>query len=214
MSLPARLWRERWRLWAPALAFFLVNLGVLSVYRLRYAGDVAILDQRLARTNAQLATLSGERGELEGARGRALATRAAITELYRDRFSTEKERLTKMIAEVKALAARAGLVPSAISYPAEGLADYGLVKKSVVFGVEGTYAELRQLINLLELSSSFLTLEAVSLGSAGPQGALRINLHISTYFARDGLTAPRAVASPAPSTPQPAAPRPPEDIGP
>jgi len=215
----SRLWRERWRLWAPALAFFLLNLGVLAVYRVRYAGDVALLDDRLARTSTQLAALAGERRELEAGRERALTTRAAITELYRDRFATEKERLTKMIAEVKALAARAGLVPSAISYPVESLADYGLVKKSVVFGVEGTYRELRQLINLLELSSSFLTLEGVSLGAAGPQGSLRINLRISTFFSQGSAAAPYGAppgtagvaVSPAPAS---AAPRPPEDIGP
>jgi hypothetical protein len=216
MTRSWRLWRERWRLWVPALVFFLLNLGVFTVYRVRYAGDVQILDERLARVEGQLAALDTERRELEAARERAFATRAAIDELYRDRFATEKERLTKMIAEVKALAGRAGLVPSAISYPVEGLADYGLVKKSVVFGVEGTYAELRQLINLLELSSSFLTLEGVSLGAAGPQGSLRINLTISTYFSRngDGAAATAAAAPAAPPPPAAPAARLPEDSGP
>src|SRR5262249_7156107 len=40
-------------------------------------------------------------------------------------------------------------------------------KRSFVFEVDGTYLDLRKFINLLELSDSFLTLEAVSLSERG-----------------------------------------------
>ena len=72
-----------------------------------------------------------------------------------------------MTAEVKDLAKRAGLAPRSITYPEEQIQQYGLIKRSFIFSVEGTYADLRTFINLLELSDSFLTLEDASLAEEG-----------------------------------------------
>jgi hypothetical protein len=77
-------------------------------------------------------------------------------------------------------------VPQAISYPDETIEDYGLRKRSFQFGVEGTYGDLRKLINLLELSDSFLTLESVQLSGSGTGNRLRIDLSLSTLFATSG----------------------------
>jgi hypothetical protein len=112
-------------------------------------------------------------------------TRQAVASFYQDRLSTESARLTRIIAEVKELASRAGLSPSQITYPSEPLEDYGLRRRGFVFQVDGTYADLRKLVNLLELSDSFLTLEKVDLSGADG-GRLRIQLRLSTLFAADG----------------------------
>lgn len=185
---------ERWQLWLPALLFLLANVGVFSVYRLAYAGRIQALDDRVRVLDGERAKAESRRRELEAARAAAARSQADIETLYRDRFSTERQRLTRMIAEVKGLAQKAGLDPNRISYPVEEIEDYGLVKKSVVFTVGGTYPQLRQLINFLELSSSFLTLEGVRLsGDSQQPGQLRIDLNISTLFAAD----PEAEAAPA-----------------
>ena len=185
---------ERWQLWLPALLFLLANVGVFSVYRLAYAGRIQALDDRVRVLDGERAKAESRRRELEAARAAAARSQADIETLYRDRFSTERQRLTRMIAEVKGLAQKAGLDPNRISYPVEEIEDYGLVKKSVVFTVGGTYPQLRQLINFLELSSSFLTLEGVRLsGDSQQPGQLRIDLNISTLFAAD----PAAEAAPA-----------------
>jgi len=86
------------------------------------------------------------------------------------------------IAEVKDLAARSGLEIRAISYPQQSLTDYGLVRRSFVFGVEGSYGALRQLVYLLELTPSFLTLESIRVGEVGTGGQLRAELSLSTLF--------------------------------
>jgi chorismate mutase len=186
---------ERWQLWLPALLFLLANVGVFSVYRLAYAGRIQALDDRVRVLDGERAKAESRRQELEAARAAAARSQSDIETLYRDRFSTERQRLTRMIAEVKGLAQKAGLDPNRISYPVEEIEAYGLVKKSVVFTVGGTYPQLRQLINFLELSSSFLTLEGVRLsGDSQQPGQLRIDLNISTLFAAD----PQAGATTAP----------------
>lgn len=191
----SEIWRLRIWVWLPALLFFLANAVAFSIYRFGYADQVKSLEADLGEVQQQLQPLSLRRRELEGRLLRARTAATAVQQLYADRFSTRSRRLTAVTAEVKALARKAGLNPRSLSYPEQAIEDFGLVKRSFVFSVEGTYVELRQFLNLLELTDSFLTLEAVTLaeesGDQGPE--LRINLAISTLFAQE--TGPEEVGS-------------------
>ena len=85
---------------------------------------------------------------------------------------------------MKTLAKEAGLVPRSLSYPEEQIEDYGLIKQSFVFSVQGSYAALRKLIHLIETSRSFITLEEVTLTGNAEGPELRIDLTLSTLFAK------------------------------
>lgn len=181
------MWRRRAWIWAPALLFFVANLVSFSAYRLVYVDRVDLLEQRIEAEQERLADLGERARRLEDALERAVRTREEVERLYREGFSTERRRLTTIIDEVKRLASRAGLVPDAITYPEEQIQDFGLVRKSFVFSVEGSYVDLRKLINFLELSESFLTLEEIGLSEADARrGRLRINLRLSTHFVAEG----------------------------
>ena len=130
--------------------------------------ELTALTARRQRAEAQLADIGD--------------TRRAVDELYSERLSTESARLTRIITEVKDLASRSGLAPRQISYPTQPIEDYGLRQRSFVFQVDGSYADLRKFINLLELSDSFLTLEQVGLSDSSG-GQLSIQLRLSTLFA-------------------------------
>lgn len=182
----AELWRGRLRAWLPALIFFVVAASALGVYRLRFAGEAEVSEQSVERARRALAELTEDRERLATDIERIRANREMLETFYGDRLATESERLTRLIAEVKELARRSGLVPLVIQYPDQPIEDFGLRRRAFVFGVEGTYADLRELLNLLEISESFLTLEEVSLveGSGG-SGRLRISLRLSTLFAAE-----------------------------
>lgn len=201
----ADLWRRRAVLWAPALAFFLLAAGALGLYRARYAGEAELSERALQRSRGALAGLTAQRRSLERDLERIRANREALVAFYDDRLATESERLTRAIAEVKDLAQRCGLRPGSIGYPDERLEGFGLRQRAFVFGVEGTYNDLRRLINLLELSESFLTLEQVSLVEGGGGGRLRIDLRLSTLFAAEDAEpldgGPPTPVAAAPATP-------------
>ena len=181
------IWRQRLWVWLPALLFFLANAGAFSVYRLGYAGQVQSLEEDVQEQERELAKLQAERRQKEGLIGRARLNEQRVRQLYDQRFSTRSRRLTSVTDEIKRLAAQAGLSPNQITFPEEVIEQYGLVKRSYVFTVEGTYFELRRFINLLELSDSFLILEGVDLSESSRESEpeLRINLQISTLFNRD-----------------------------
>ena len=203
MRSPGEIWRQRLWVWVPALVFFLANATAYTVYRFGFADRVASLRQDLKDEKQKLDPLSARKKKLEGLLALSARNEVEIRRLYAETFATRKQRLTEITAEVKTLARKAGLDPRSLSYPETKIQRYGLIKRSFIFQVEGSYLELRKLINLLELSDSFLTLEEVTLseGNAGkparpgrggmapvpedPGAELRINLTLSTLFAKD-----------------------------
>ena len=176
------LWRRGLGCWGPALAVLAVSVGLFVLYQSRFAGRVEFSAQALSRGRQELTRLRADHRRIDGELVLVRSNRQRLEEFYA-RLATESQRLTKVIAEVKELARCSGLDPQAISYPEQALEGSGLRKRSFVFGVEGTYPNLRKLVNLFELSDSFLTLEQVVLASGGDRGAqLRIELRLSTLF--------------------------------
>lgn len=175
-----RLWY-----WVPPVVFLLLNLGAFVIYQAVYADEAAVSRARLERSEEELTRLRARRAAHEDQLQRIVDSRQRVRELYQEDFASEAERLTQILRTVRQLARDASLEPKATSYPKEELEDYGLTKRSVTFGVQGTYFNLRKLINSLELSEHFLTLEDVGLGESGgrSEGQLAIDLKLSTLFA-------------------------------
>jgi len=191
MTVGENVWRARVRWWVPALIFLVANVVLLSAYRLVLAGQSQLRSSRIERTQTDLIHATAERKELERKLEAARSSRDAIESFYDDRLASENVRLTRILAEVRELATRAGLAPTAIKYGKQEIDDHGLLRRSIEFSVEGSYVEFRRFVNMLELSSSFLLLERVGLRGSDDDaaGQLRIALVVSTLFA-----SPEAVA--------------------
>ncbi|MXW00038.1 MAG: hypothetical protein F4X59_15815 [Holophagales bacterium] len=177
-----RGWRLRIWFWVGA-GLCVFNAALLSTYRGVYAGRFQALEDEIAQVQNLRTRATQEVARREGQVTTVEATRSQVRTLYRDGFATERERLTDLIGEVKELADRSGFGPSSISYPEATLEQYGLVEKSIVFTVEGNYSQLRGLVNLLEVTDTFVALESISLSEATPN--LRIDLRLSTLFSGD-----------------------------
>ncbi|MFL6237738.1 MAG: hypothetical protein ACJ76N_31770 [Thermoanaerobaculia bacterium] len=204
MKAPGEIWRQRLWIWVPALLFFLVNAGAFAVYKLGYAGRIESLDDRLKELAQQHKELTDKSQQAATMIARVRTNEAQVEQLYTDRLSTRSQRLTSINDEVKKLATQAGLRPRAISYPEKDIEEYNLIRRSFVFSVEGTYAELRKLVSLLETSRSFLSIDEVTVVNNAEGKELRIDLTLSTLFARDAGMEPApaargaAAASPSP----------------
>ena len=93
-----------------------------------------------------------------------------------------------IIAEIKDLCDRAGIPPTSLNYERQALDGQDVSRRTITFAVIGSYAQLRQLINFLELSDSFLILDQIALRGDDIEGTpLRINLSLSTLFTVKGM---------------------------
>ena len=173
-------WKSRWWWWALPLAFSILNGVYLWTHREATSGFGQL---QLARQVRLSTTLEQQRDRYSALLVTAESNRAGVAELYESRLATEAVRLTEVIAEVKGLARRANLEPRSISYSDVDIEEHGLIQKSIVFGVEGSYSEIRQMINLLEISEMFLILEEIRLRENAGE-TLGIDLVVSTLFAK------------------------------
>jgi len=200
VRLRGEIWRQRLWVWVPALLFFLANAGAFAVYKLGYAGRVESLQETLDGQARKLQDLTAQQRNVEAMLARVRTNEQQVEQLFSDRLSSRSRRLTGITAEVKELAQRSGLVPRTLSYPEEDIEEFGLIKRSFVFSVEGTYVELRRFVNLLEVSRSFLSLDEVTVSGTSEGPELRIDLALSTLFAQDTEDAgASSKAAPAPS---------------
>jgi Tfp pilus assembly protein PilN len=188
---------ERRRLWVSGAVALVLGLAALALYQGMFAGRMEVLGARIARLEGELGGLEARRQHLDGMHAIARQREADIAELYDVRLGTEEQRFTRFITEVKQLARDAGLDPTTLSYPSELLEDYGLVQRAAVFTVTGTYEGLRQFLNFLELSDSFLIVQQLALvEQAGNQ--LSIQVRVATLFADPEAPRRRAGAAPRP----------------
>ena len=177
------IWRRRLWLWLPALVLVILNLAVLSTYRFLLAGQAQLRSMRVERMEREVIGFEADRAAIEALVAQAKLNRERVAEFFARWVGTEAELLTDVIAEVKDLAGRAGVDSSSFQYPEEELSDYDLRRRSIAFTVTGSYSELRQFINLIELSDYFLMLEDVRLNETGQgESMIRVRLRVSTLF--------------------------------
>lgn len=179
----ASAWRRMVKLWLPGLLILILNLAVLSTYRVLLAGQTHIGASKVERLSADLETLESHRLALQDVIDRAEANRARIDEFYSGWLSSEADRLTQVIAEVKSMARQSGVRTSGFRYPGEVIEELDLVRRSIVFSAEGSYKAMRQFLHALERSDQFLVLEDIGVNDLGGGSSdVRVRFEVSTLF--------------------------------
>lgn len=185
------IWREKRVLLIVLAVLLAVNTIFFFTYRVQYQNRLTALDERKKEAEAQLTQARSQR---LAAQGRVAAYRQIerdIRVVYDSHWSTEEQRLTRLIAEVKHLAEVSGMPSRATSYTKterEKKTVVGAETVGIVFTVKGSYDQVRRLINLLELSDQFVIVDQVALSSADEKGMLTLTLQLKTLF-RDTSTA-------------------------
>lgn len=188
------LWRRRVWIWLPpAVALCVATLFLIYLERgVRARG--AALDARLQAAQLQHAEAQANLARFEKLAGAAQTTREQMEQMMAEKFATESGRFTDLIREIKLLAEHAGLDPRDIGYPEEDFAELGLVRRSFVFSVEGSYSNLRAFLYLLELSPSFITVDQIEVRELSGARGLGASLRLSTFFAEPDAAAARPAA--------------------
>ncbi len=183
MSRSFGFWRRRVWIWLPpALALAAATLYLVSLQRgARSQG--ASLGARLEVAQREHGQARAAVERLEKLDAAAQATRAQMARFMEEKFATEGGRFTSLVREIKQLAEHAGLDPREIGYPEEAYADLGLVRRSFVFSVQGSYVNLRAFLYLLELSPSYVTVDSIELRELAGAKGLGVALRLSTFFA-------------------------------
>ena len=189
------IWREKRITLIILGVLFAVAIGFFLTYRVQYESRLQELDADLHHEEARLADARNARVAAERQYTAYRRTEHDLQVLYNERFATQEQRLIALINEVKHLAVASELVPKTYSFARTELkgrndASVGANTVMITFAVQGTYAQLRRLINLLELSNQFIIIDSVGLSSAQNDSTLNINLRLKTLFRETPPVAP------------------------
>jgi Tfp pilus assembly protein PilO len=184
------IWREK-RILLIILALILAaNAIFFFTYRVRYQSRIDELDGRLAQVQGELDQARTARVQAEQTLQSYRKVENEVLAVFDEHWSTQSLRFTKLFGEVTRLATASGLTPAAYSFK---LGDakrvstgsrrqtLGATEVEISFGVQGTYEQIRRLINLLELSRQFVIIEGITLNSADAQ-VLSLDLQLKTIF--------------------------------
>jgi hypothetical protein len=197
------IWREKRVLLIVLGLLLLANTIFFFTYRVQYVSRLQDLDARQSQTEAQLDQARNARITAEQQLAASKKVQGDLQVLYNERWSTPMQRLTALIDEVKRLAAASHLQPPAYAFssgaskqseltPTKG--SIGTTTVGIAFTVQGTYEQVRRLINLLELSDQFVIIDSISLGASGTatDKILTLNIRLKTLFRDTRPNAPAA----------------------
>ncbi len=185
------IWRERATLLIVLGIILLANTIFFFTYRVQYQSRLDALETRLEDAKA-------ERDRVRNSRIRADRTVQSyqqvekdVQQVFDEHWSTQPKRLTTLIGEVKHLAAASNLAPPGYAFDMNEVTSdsnarrrnelIGANEVGISFNVQGTYPQIRRLINLLELSRQFVIIDKVALSSADGD-SLALTLHLKTLF--------------------------------
>jgi len=201
------IWREKRVLLIVLGLLLLANTIFFFTYRVQYVSRLEDLDARQEQVTAQLDQARRTRVTSQQQLAAYKKVQSDLQVLYNERWSTALMRLTALIDEVRRLAAASKLEPpsyqfttgeskSATALSTNTKGSIGTTTVEIAFTVQGTYEQVRRLINLLELSDQFVIIDGISLNSGtaqnGADKTLTLNIRLKTLF-RDARNATAAV---------------------
>jgi hypothetical protein len=174
-------WREKRVPLGILGVFLLANAVFFFTYRVQYENRLQALEGDKHGAEQRLANLRAERAKTDQQIAGYRKAQSELTMIYNDKWATEPQRLTALINEVKRLERASQLVGRAHAFAksekdAKDTKDAKLTQGlgtdvvTISFTVQGTYQQVRRLINLLELSDQFVIIDGISLSGndAGP----------------------------------------------
>ena len=176
------IWREK-RIPLIILGLFLLaNAVFFFTYRVQYENRLQALEADKSAAEQRLMGLRAERAKTDQQIASYRKAQGDLNVIYNEKWATEPERLTALINEVKRLEQASQLIGRTHSYgksekDAKATPGLGTDVVTIAFTVQGTYPQVRRLINLLEISDQIVIIDAVSLNgtndvaAAAPAGA-------------------------------------------
>jgi hypothetical protein len=195
------IWREKRILLIILGALLLANTIFFFTYRVQYVSRLEDLDATQEQTKARLQQAHRLRITAEQQLAGYKKVQNDLQILYNERWSTPLMRLTALIDEVKRLAAASHLEPPSYSFTNSETKSTNNIRGSagintvgIAFTVQGTYEQVRRLINLMELSDQFVIIDGISLASTGAaaEKTLTLNIRLKTLFRDTRVIAPIA----------------------
>ena len=105
-------------------------------------------------------------------------------QLFTDDFLFPKEKIaSELLQELDQISAEAGLTRNRVGYHLDQESLFGLQRMVITLPVEGSYANIRNFLNMLESHAKFIIIDSMALISEREgAGTIRLDVVLSTLF--------------------------------
>ena len=154
--------------------FFLVRTVVEAAN-----GEAARREQMRLQLSRRTATLNAIR---------EIARQFNESHLHYQRFTDEflfpKEKMaSELLQELDQISAEAGLTRNRVGYRLDQEPVFGLQRMTITLPIEGSYANIRNFLNMLETHEKFIMIDSMALISEREgTGTIRLDVNLSTLF--------------------------------
>jgi hypothetical protein len=194
------IWREKRILLIVLGVLLLANTFFFFTYRVQYVSRLQDLDATKDQAQGRLQQARRARITAEEQLAAYKKVQNDLQVLYNERWATPMQRLTTLIDEVKKLSAASHLEPPSYAFSSSETkttnvkGSVGTTTVGITYTVQGTYEQIRRLINLLELSDQFVIIDGINLVSNGVAAdkTLTLNIRLKTLFRDTRGIAPTA----------------------
>lgn len=183
------MWRQHKIPLMVMAVLLLGNIFFFFTYRVQYQSRLTDLDTRMEDAQRRLQEAQRSRAAAEQQLASYDKVRADLQTLYNERWSTQSKRFALLFEEVKRLATASQFDPRSFNFArtestqsANKDTGIGSTVVSVAFTVQGTYQQVRRLINLLELSDQFVIIDGIGLLGGSDDKSLTMNIRLKTLF--------------------------------
>jgi hypothetical protein len=184
------MWREHKIPLILMTALLLGNIFFFFTYRVQYTTRLSDLDARQEQAQHRLAEAQRARAAAQQQLSSYDRVRADLEALYNERWSTQSARFTRLFEEVKRLATASNFDPRSFAFSrtemekGKDAGSAGSTVVNVAFMVQGTYEQVRRLINLIELSDQFMIIDGIALSGGDPADPkmLTMSIRLKTLF--------------------------------
>jgi Tfp pilus assembly protein PilO len=178
----------RKRVFVAAALLTALNVGLYFAYTLPRSLRKRNVAERVQQLDGDLAADRQRVTELRTRAETILANQKESRTFLEERLGLPDATLGPMLDEVEGMIRQQGLKLGQQSFDRETIKGLPLVRFGITMPVNGTYDQVAGLIQQLEHSSSFLTLDQIGAQKQGDEGVdtVDLNLVFSAYFRAGG----------------------------
>jgi len=177
-----RIFKEKYILFLPPIILIFICLFSLFFWKFSLKDKFSISEIKIKNIEKKL---EEEKNLNTSLKRELMQWEDAISKIddFKKRLGTSNENMTKIIKEIEELSIRSGVVPHSYGF------NYGEGEKKyfrsfvINFPFEADYPSVRNFLNLLELTPSFVTLNSINLNTTGEMAEkVRLQFQLTTYF--------------------------------
>ena len=168
------------------LSVFLIADVAMAVYSFRMASSTRSPQQEIAEQTEQLKLLKADVARALAIQ-RDMPKTKADCDRFEDSLPSGSSGYSALSAELAELGHKAGLQIASLGFHPKELAGKGVTEVSVEATVAGDYQSVVRFLNGMQRSKNHYIVEGLTLATdavvgQGTHGAVRVNLHLTSYF--------------------------------